>query len=834
MIPDSSTQYSSSSPEVASEDAAAIPAGDNLPAAVADPHTQAVLELPQLLKAASSLAQSALGAELVRGLRPCNHRPTVARRLRRLTELRRLLEESSTPSLGGLEEMPLLLNRLRVRGGFLAPEEFSLVGDFLSSVSRAAGFLDPAEGRWGELFRLRNLMTPLPEVVKRLGSVVGPGGTVKSSASPRLADLRRQLGKARDRLRSQLMNLVSRPDLAGLFSDQVVTQRGERFVVPVRTDAKGRLPGIIHDTSGTGATYFVEPLEAVEGNNQLALLWRQEQDEVERILAELTSMLGAHRQVLAENLAALAQLDCLLAQAALAEKLEATEPELSQDGGIELRRARHPLLAWRQGQGRGRAVPIEVLLSPEQRVAVISGANAGGKTAFLKTLGLITLMTMCGLHVPAADHSRLALFNQVMAEVGDDQDLDRDLSTFTAHAGRLAWMVSHTGPGVLALVDELGGGTDPNEGAALGMAVLEWMQKAGARVICTTHFHLLKAYAAGQEGAVNASVTFDRNTGQPTYQLRYGLPGTSDALTVSKSLGFPPGLLVRAEEHLDDTERKSVALLQEAESVRQEALEMRRLAAGELQKATGKRREASELQKKAARERSQALAEGKRRVREVAHRLQDRLDQLYGQVSQQKDSGQAPKLGKVLQEVYQSRREALAQVENQVGPPIEGPARGADLGGLKAGDRVLLRSLAQNGVLLEDPPAGGGEVAIGLGKSGVRFMADSRELEPAPPDQTRSAKDPPQGGISVQAQADDGLDLKLIGLRVEEALEQLEKALDHALLAGRAQVKVIHGVGTGRLRTAVRDYLAKHPYVVQALPGSGPGGAGVTVAQMRE
>ena len=474
--------------------------------APADKHTLSVLEFPRLLEAISSLAQSAPGSGLVRALKPTANRKLAERRLSRLSQLRELCETAARPGLNELGDIPPLLSRLAVEGAFLVPEELVILSGFLGSVGQAAAFLDQAAESMDELRRLGNRITPLPELKRRISKVVGPGGSVSSKASPELARLRKDLNRHRERIRSSLSELVSRPEYSGLFSDQIVTQRADRFVVPVRTDAKGRLPGIIHDTSGSGATCFVEPLEAIEDNNRLSLLARREQEEIRRILAGLSADLAGQLDALGENLEALAKLDCLLAQAEFCRRLDARPPELVGNGLVELRRARHPLLAWRALGGPRRAVPIEVKISPAEETLIISGANAGGKTATIKTVGLISLMTMCGLHAPVDEHSRLTFFDRVFCEVGDEQDLGKELSTFTAHAGRLAWIMTNSGPGSLILVDELGGGTDPGEGAALGMAVLEKLQARGAKVICTTHYHKLKAFAALTDGVQNASV----------------------------------------------------------------------------------------------------------------------------------------------------------------------------------------------------------------------------------------------------------------------------------------------------------------------------------------
>lgn len=803
-------------------------------AVAADRRTLGVLELAPLLERVAGLAGSGPGADLVRRLRPCADLPTVARRLRRLSQLRALMEEQGRPGLDGLRDITPLLRRLRVDGVHLIPDELTVMADFLAAAGRAHSFLTGGGEAFDELIRLANRITPLPQVVSRLRAIVGPGGTVSSAASPELGRLRRQIGRSRDALRGELSAMLTAPELEGAFSDQVVTQRADRFVVPVRAGAKGRVDGIIHDYSGSGATCFVEPLSAVEGNNRLALLRREEREEEIRVLREAAALLAGNLQVLGENLQSLAKLDCLLAQAAFAQRTESAEPRLAAQGPLDFIRARHPLLAWRQASGGPMAVPIRVEMAPGVRVLVISGANAGGKTATLKTVGLITLMVMCGLHAPLDPASRVPVFGQVLAEVGDDQDLDRELSSFTAHAGRLAEMTRRADRSSLVLIDEIGAGTDPGEGSALAAAVLDWFRRRGATVLCTTHFQRLKAYGAANPEAENVSVAFDRKTGRATYQLHYGQPGFSNALAVAASLGFDQAILDNAASQLDQGERRAVELLQQAESARQEAREQRTRAAGAAAAAAADRKKAADELKAARRERSGALAEGKRRVREVARRMEQRLEEILARTEQERDQGQDPKPGRVRQELYQARREAFAQVDETV---AEKPAQSNKTAGpaaagtvLKQGLTVKVDSLDQVGVLLADPQPGEDSVPVAVGPAGVRFMARPGDLTPV----AEGNRPKPAGdGISVQATAGDGLDLNLVGLTVEEALPLVDKALDRALLGGKTSINVVHGVGTGRLRQAVRDYLVGHPAVAAALPGPGRQSAGVTVAELR-
>ena len=817
---------------------AVVPAfgGRHIPEAealVCDPKSREALEFPQLLRALAGHAASSLGKERVEALKPSPHRPTVERRLKRLSQLRALISEAGEPGLSGLEDISPYLSRLAVDGAFLAPEELEQVAQFIYLVNRAASFLDQAPDEAQELFRLRNLITPLPELARRVSRVIGPGQSVSSKASPALGSIRRELANQRERLRSQLAGFFNEPGMGAVFSDQVVTQRADRYVLPVRADSKGRMQGIIHDTSGSGATCFVEPLEAIEGNNKLALLRRQETEEEVRILREVARELAGQMQALKENLEAMGKLDALCAQAKFCESLDAVEPQLTTGYTLNLARARHPLLAFRALRGKGRVVPITVNMDPATSILVISGANAGGKTATLKTVGLFCLMAMCGLHVPCMSGSRLPLYSRVLAEIGDEQDLDQALSTFTAHAGRLAWMLGQAGTGSLLLIDELGNGTDPGEGAALGVALMEEFVRRDTRVLLTTHFHRIKAFAAMADGVENVSVAFDTASRQPTYQLHYGAPGFSDALEVSRDLGFPGRIIDRAQELVSGDERETLALLHQARDDRQAAA--RELGEAKKARLDGDdyQRQAKDFLKRAQKERASAQAEGKRRVRQVAKQMEERLEGLYEKTKQAKEQEKAPKEGRVKQDLYAARRDAFHQVDLAL--EIKGaPAQMAGPGEvrLRAGMKVRVNNLNQDGVLMEDPAPGADTVPVSVGVKGVRVLTRLEELEPI--ESKPQKAQPVQAKVSVQASAGDGLDLKLIGLTVDDAIPLVDKALDQALLAGRATLRVVHGVGTGRLRNGVRSYLKSHPAVNGlANEEAKRGGMGVTVAQLR-
>ena len=816
---------------------------DALSSQVADVQTWTVLEFPILLEKVSSLAGSNAGRHMVMELKPNPDLAVVGRRLQRLSLVRVLLEHLPAPDLAAIDEVKPLFSRLSVQGAFLLPAELLLVADFLNSLDGVLNFLEGADSRqlqlehageaYNEVARLANQMAPLPQMVKDLRRIVGVGNSVSSQASVELGRIRREMNRRRDSLRLTLGGLLQREDLASVFSDQLITQRAERFVLPVKTDAKGKLAGIIHDTSGTGATCFVEPMEAVEGNNQLALLLRQEKEEEERILKEISGRLAVELAVLQRNRQCLVKLDCLLAQARFCQKLECVTPSLSKSGEIALHKARHPLLAWRALSRPDKpVVPIMLNVGYDKRALVISGANAGGKTAALKTLGLLTFMAMCGMQVPCAQHSKLAVFQKVIAEIGDEQSLDLALSTFTAHATRLAYMVKNANEHTMLLIDEIGGGTDPNEGAALALAVLKWLQKSRSCILCTTHYHRLKAYAAMTPGVENVSVAFAPGSGNATYQLHYGLAGFSGALQVSKNMGFPPALLEMAGQEMDEGESQTIALLHQAHEAREKAEDEFRQASSQLLQARQTKEEANALLKTARLRQAGALAEGKRKVREMIRRFEQRLEKILHKVEEAEAKGERVSLGRAKQELYEARRQYQEEMENALLPQEEKPkittTRSFEL---QAGQRVRLLNLEQDGVLMETPKPDQALAPVAVGVKGVRIMARVNQLAPLTmaPGFTAAV----DNQVRVQATASDGLALNLVGMHVDDAIDKLDKALDQAVMGGRNQVEIIHGLGTGRLKNAIREYLNLHPFVAGYHAPANRSGS-ITIAQLKD
>jgi len=798
-----------------------------------DEHTLKVLELPQLLVQIASLASSSVGADFTRHLSPSVNLVDGKRRQRRLTQLRVLIAERGRPDLSGLIDLRQLFFRLNMDGSYLLLEEIIFVINFLDATTRAVKFLDGNEGRFDELFYLKSSLTHLPDVAFYLKQIVGTENFVASSASIELSRLRREQNITRENLRKRLNNLLNRDDLTEVFSDRIITQRVNRFVVPIRADAKKKLTGIIHDTSSSGFTYFIEPLEVISSNNKLALLCKQEREEEERILAKASRMLAVHQQKLQENLKVLIKLDSLLAQAEFCERLQCVEAVLNSVGQIEFLAARHPLLAWRSVQGCGEVVPINICLGGGQQVLVISGANAGGKTAILKTVGLITLMVMCGLHASCLQQSRVALFSQILAEIGDDQSFDHNLSTFTAHAGRLSWMVQEAKIDSLVIIDEIGNGTDPGEGAALAIAVLDWLKKNKAKVFCTTHYHRLKAYAARAEGVENVSVAFSPISENPIFQPVYGLAGFSDALIICRSLAFPSALIKDAENQVDQSEAQTLAFMRQVRNMLDETQTVCVAAKVDRIVAIAEREQIQIMLKVVRRKQTGIMLDGKHRVREVALHMEKRLENLFERASYmqheininnyinkvKRDVVLRP--GKIRQEFYAERKKALRKVEatalsrSQLTDSKIYSTALNELYILKAGDLVELINLGgQQGILLENPHPKLEKLSVSVGSGGVRVMVSMNELRPLFKDGFIKQKHKKSSSsFSIQTNMSDSFKLNIIGITINDALSKIDEALEQAFLARKTYLKV-YGVTTSQLCTAVCNFLDTHSYVL--------------------
>ena len=746
------------------------------------------------------------GRELALALHPTSELRE-AERLQDETEAARaLIRASPSTGLRGARDIRDTLRRARL-GGALDPEQLTAVADTV----RAAEHLFSDVRPYPPLAARTRFARPPADVAAAVEHAIGPTGEVLDRASARLGSLRSDLRAAQARLQQRLDGLVRSPELTRLLQDPIVTQRGGRYVVPVKAEHRAAVKGIVHDQSASGQTVFIEPLEILEANNALREAELAERAEVQRVLEELSRRVERAAEDLDAVTGALAALDLVLAKAHLSEALEASRPALNDEGIVDLIDARHPLLV-----DQGKVVGIDVQLGGEFRVLVVTGPNTGGKTVTLKTIGLLTLMGMSGLQVPAQPGSRTPVLPRVFADIGDEQSIAQSLSTFSSHLRNVVATLADAEPGDLALLDEIGAGTDPDEGAALAMAVLETLLARGVLVAATTHYPELKAFALNTTGVRNASMEFDGATLRPTYRLRLGLPGASNAFAIAERLGLNRDVLRRADTHLSELHRSLERTLREAERQRTElsaALEEARVAVADAARAT------TEAEHDAARARDEAQR-ALRRARAEADELILQARRALRQAEEASDRAAKRSL-------VDEARAALAEAESAraaaVVPVGDAPKASAPIA---IGAPVLIEGVAEPGTLLSIDERGLADVAAGS----LRLRVPATQLREAPRAEPAIRSDRPvvQGSASSVP-----LQLDIRGARAEEALAVLDRYLNDAAVAGVGRLRIVHGKGTGALRTAVRAALSEHP-LVRAHEPAGPseGGDGATIVHL--
>ena len=788
-----------------------------------DARSQALLEFPlvrERLAAATSFPPS---QRLAEALQPSSDPVIVARQLDETDQARALLSERPGVGVGGAHDIAPWVERA-ARGGRLEPEQFLGIAETLDAAARLATSL--ADERRLLLRDLGRELHPLPAVRSTLARSFDPVGELLDTASPRLGGLRAAVRVAYDRLRRRLDALVG-AELGGALQDPIVTLRNGRYVVPVKAEARSRVKGIVHDASGSGQTLFIEPLVAVELGNAWREAQAAEQEEVARILDELSALIDVNAAALRETLDALARFDLWAAKASLAADMDATRAETADRPEVVLLSARHPGLT-------GRVVPIDIRIGDGYTALVVTGPNTGGKTVTLRTLGLLSLMHQAGLHVPAEAGSKLPVWRDVFADIGDEQSVAQSLSTFSGHLRRITTIVSEAGPDTLVLLDELGAGTDPTEGSALAQALLDHFIRAGAIVAATTHYAELKAYAHTTAGARNAAVEFDLDTLSPTYRLTIGLPGGSQAFAIAERLGLPETIVADARSRLTEAQRSfeaTLAAIRETEGETSEALERARSAE---QRASEALSTAQEERRRARRERDEQVRAARDEAERIVAELREELAETRKML--ERETVTAASLDAAM-----SRAEMLAARLPSAETPADEPLREAAAPRTwKVGDRARSGSGGWEGRIaaLEK---GGRRATLEAG--GLRVTVEVDDLQPALGVPTTVGGGTRRGGGTAAASNAATLRLErartvassldLRGARVEEALETLDRYLDDAGVAGLGSATIIHGLGTGALRDAVRTAAASHPLVRSVRPGErGEGGDGATVVTL--
>ncbi|MBW1712900.1 MAG: Smr/MutS family protein [Deltaproteobacteria bacterium] len=782
-----------------------------------DEHSLRVLEFEAVLRATASFCDTSLGQAQVLGLRPFQDKARLELELSRVAETGLYLTVEGGLDLTGLHDLTRFADRLETLGGFLDPEELDLFRQTLECLSRTRRRLTAKAQDYPLLAELGSGLADHQELIAELKRTFGPGLTIADAASPQLRRLRKRTGQLKAEIRRKLESLMADGQSQGLWQDEIVTQRNDRFVLPLKASRKGEIEGIIHDSSATRQTVYCEPLAVVGLNNQLGLMSAEERQEVIRILTRLTQRLGAIWPELSAQIEIGAHLDCLQARARLGQRLGAIRPEIDEGGRLELIEARHPLLIL----GGAEAVAVDLVFPPQKRLLIISGPNAGGKTVALKTLGLLGLMALSGLPIPAAESSRVPFLKRIAALIGDDQAISDGSSTFSA---RLSWfkeVLAQAGESSLILIDELGAGTDPAEGAALSLAVLDRLAEKEAKVMATTHLSFIKAYAAANPLALNLSVMFDPDSRRPTYEISYGQPGLSNAFEAASQAGLEEAVTSRARDYLGGEEEKFHSLLQDLNRQIEAHRQAKEELAGRQAELDQARAEVEEMKNDLAQERASLLEREGIRLKETLARTEEELREILEE-ARSKEARQRERARYRFFETKSSLTRALR-------PPGQDSSGPAPSGQLKAGQRVRLAGYNRPGVIeRETKPGLEAEVRLAGGLKVKINPSKLTPLEDEPRPSSRTNHRPPVG----PSRESFWPEVNIIGLRVEEALPVVDKALDEAILTGLARLSVIHGVGAGILRQAVREFLADHPQVKGFSAPEGVRGAGVTEVEL--
>ncbi|MFM1652005.1 endonuclease MutS2 [Brevibacillus sp. B_LB10_24] len=776
------------------------------------------LEYDKVIALLADKASSLLGKERAGNARPFTNIEEVRLAMQATDEASTVLRVKGSVPLGGIRDIRGPVQRARL-GSILSPSELLDVASTIFSGRRLKQFLLDV-GQTEPLPLLQALaenIEGLREIETEIGRCIDENGEIVDSASPELRSIRQEIRGLEARVRERLEQMIRSSSYQKMLMESIITIRGDRYVIPVKQEYRHVFGGIVHDQSASGATLFIEPEVIVSMNNKLRESRLKEEREVERILLGLTNRVAEVMEPLQGNIEALAELDFIFARALLSAEMKATSPRLNDRGFIRLRKARHPLIA------RDIVVPIDVELGGSYSAIVITGPNTGGKTVSIKTIGLLSLMAMSGLHIPAEEESEVAVFSSVYADIGDEQSIEQSLSTFSSHLTNIIRILSEMDERSLVLFDELGAGTDPAEGAALAMAILDHVVQCGARLVATTHYSELKAYAYNRDGVINASVEFDVQTLRPTYRLLIGVPGRSNAFAIAKRLGLPEEIIETARGSISEEENQVESMIASLERNTKTA-ERERKEAEQL------RREAEELRKLVQEERER-FAEEKNAMLEKA----EEEARLAVQLAKEEANSIIRELRGMMADGIEVKEHRLIEAKKRLGNavlPLERekvskPAKAVRAVQLKAGDEVMVTSFGQKGTILEKVSDKEYLVQIGIMKMKVK-REDMNLLQ--------SVKAEPQVQYTAVKSRRDNvkMELDLRGYNVEDGLLEIDQYLDEALLAGLHSVSIIHGHGTGVLRKAVHEFLRSHRSVKSfRLGGQGEGGVGATIVELK-
>lgn len=784
------------------------------------------LELDKILDKLSDYAQSAEGKELCRSIEPMTDLASVQTELKRTVEAFGMLGRYQTPFLGSLKNVNNMLARADA-GSVLSPSELLTVAEDLRIIRALQQWRSNQDSDASYTIDIYfNALRPDRYLEEKITSSILSPEEISDNASPALADIRRKIKSEGMRIREKLDNVIHSSSGSKYLQDAIVTQRNGRFCVPVKAEYRSKVPGLVHDTSATGQTLFIEPMGVVDANNEINVLKGKEKEEIERILSELSADAANDMDDIKYSCENAVELDVIFAKASYAYELKATEPKLNDKGETDLINARHPLL------NKDKVVPISINLGKEFDTLVITGPNTGGKTVSVKTLGLLTLMAQCGMMIPADENSKICVYKKIFADIGDEQSIEQSLSTFSSHMVNIVEIIKEADDNSLALIDELGAGTDPVEGAALAMAIIERLREKGTKIAVTTHYAELKAYALSTDGVQNGSCEFDVKTLRPTYRLLIGVPGRSNAFAISEKLGMDPEVIDHAKSLVSSDNTKFEDVVDTLEKTRIEMESERNEAQKARREAEELKRKSDELTEKAEKERDKIIQDARSEAMRLTERSKREADALLNELNEVRKQLKSKNLtsdavDRARQSLKRGRNQVLDAAEPIVLSSYSGPDRP-----LKVGDFVRINNVS--GICEVTAVNGKGRVEVRNGALKMNVKEKDCILTEKPKEKNQKKTEIKSRMSEPRTAASSSTRLDLRGMTTDEALDTLDKFIDSMVMMNIEEATVIHGKGTGALRKAVQSHLKGHPQVKEYRLGTfGEGEDGVTIIKIK-
>ncbi len=786
------------------------------------------LELDKIIDMLGNEAWSDMAKERIGKIEPSYDIDTVRTELKKCDDAFVLSSKFGTPRFYNIKDVSASAKRAS-QGASLSLRELLDIGLVLRETDGLVSWYDQCGGTDNSLNEYFALLTCNRTLENEISTAILSENELADSASPELARIRKAIVRQGMRIKEQLDSLIKSKTTQKYLQEALVTQRDGRYVVPVKTEYKSQVSGLVHDTSATGSTLFIEPMSVVEANNEIRILKSEELAEIERIIKDMSEQVGIFSEQLIRNIGCLVKLEEYFAKSNLAAKMTAVTPEITEEPVLKLNKARHPLI------NKDDVVPTTITLGETYSSLIITGPNTGGKTVSLKTAGLLTLMTMCGMMIPAGDNSVVGIFSKVLVDIGDEQSIEQSLSTFSSHMTNIVRIIKAANERSLVLLDELGSGTDPIEGAALAVAILDDLRKKNSRVMATTHYQEVKLYAVEQEGVENASCEFDVNTLRPTYKLIIGVPGKSNAFAIAKRLGVNDDIIDEAKSLVTDENRRFERVIESLEKTQQELDELRDSAERDAREAKaiteGLEKEREELEKQKefelekARNKAMSIVE---QTRFGADRLMNELEEMKKEKDKKdfsdKVKASQSKVNNTLDNLYDKANPVVEKKKTKYVLPRE----------LRVGDTVRLMDVGSKGTVITLPDASG-NCTVQTGMIKTRTKLDNLELITETPVQQKKKQG---GGVRKSLQSNmtrkSSMELDIRGMMTDEGIMEVDRFIDNCLIAGIETVTIIHGKGTGALRAAVHQFLKQHKNVKSYRLGEyGEGESGVTVAVLK-